>query len=71
MANTAVPAVVGPLLEDIVPLADPSTYPVMDTWEAGNAREVFAKLTAPLRQDDGCCVHTSNGVASVSFTRPV
>ena len=61
------PAVIAELLEDIVPLSDPETYPVMDTWEAGNAREVFEKLVEPLRKNKSCSVHTSNGVSSVTF----
>ena len=61
------PAVIAELLEDIVPLSDPETYPVMDTWEAGNAREVFEKLVEPLRRNKNCSVHTSNGVSSVTF----
>eukprot|EP00940_MAST-03C_sp_MAST-3C-sp2_P000419 g419.t1 len=61
------PSVIAELLEDIVPLSDPSVYPVMDTWEAGNARDVFERMVAPLRKNDGCDVHTSNGVASVTF----
>jgi hypothetical protein len=61
------PAVIAELLEDIVPLSDPESYPVMDTWEAGNAREVFERLVEPLRKNKNCEVHTSNGVSSVTF----
>eukprot|EP00937_MAST-01D_sp_MAST-1D-sp2_P000463 g463.t1 len=58
------PAVIVELLEDIVPLAEPERAPVMATWAAGHAGEVFERLAAPLEEG---AVHTSTEIERVRF----
>jgi hypothetical protein len=61
------PATMAEVLEDIVPLSDPSVPPNMATWKAGNGDAVFERMAAGFADR----VHTADEVEAVRFvTRP-